>query len=58
MKRAPHVSQKLASMLEKAKPMTPAARERQVVSLAYGNVKLEEERVTRSLVEGAARKKG
>ena len=35
--------------------MSVAARERQVVSLAYGNVRIENQRVTRLAVSEAAR---
>lgn len=38
----------------KARVMTPAARERQLVSFAYGNARLENDRVTRPLVSEAA----
>ena len=41
--------------LREATPITPDVRERQIVSLTYGNVKLENDRVTRPLVETAAR---
>jgi len=38
-----------------ARPLSSSDRERQVISFAYGNVKLEDARVTREMVEDAAR---
>jgi hypothetical protein len=52
MKRPPQVDPKLAALVREASrvPMTPEARERQLQSFAYGNVKLEDDRVTRAQV--------
>jgi hypothetical protein len=36
-----------------ARTMTPAQRERQLISFAYGNAKLEDRNVTRALVQRA-----
>ena len=46
----------LRALIEASQPMTDAERERQLVSFAYGNVKLENDRVTRAMVEEAARR--
>jgi hypothetical protein len=43
----------LRSLIQAAPAVTAAERERQVVSLAYGNAKLENDRITRPLVEDA-----
>jgi hypothetical protein len=52
MRRAPIVDSSLAKLVADAaqRPMSMAERERQLVSLAYGNTKLENDRVTRVLV--------
>lgn len=45
---------KLKDILAKdARPVSQAQRERQIVSLAYGNLKLEHERLTRAAVADA-----
>jgi hypothetical protein len=53
--RRPTVDRNLAKLVGEAcaRPMSAAARERQLVSLAYGNAKIENDRVTRSQVEQA-----
>ena len=58
MQRAPIIDRDVAELLRmaSARPMTEEARERQLVSLAYGNAKLENDQVTRSLVEDAVRR--
>lgn len=38
-----------------ARPATPAERQRQLVSLVYGTVRLDEERMTRAAAEDAVR---
>jgi hypothetical protein len=38
-----------------ARPMSEATREEQLVSLAYGNLKIENDRITRPLIEDALR---
>ena len=55
--RRPTVDKKLAKFVGEAcvRPMSAAARERQLVSLAYGNAKIESDRVTRPQVEQALR---
>jgi hypothetical protein len=52
MNRPPHVDPQLAALVREAArvPMTPEARERQLQSFAYGNVKLEDDRVSRAQV--------
>jgi len=45
----------IVELLAKAKPMTDEQRERQLVSLAYGNARLENDRVERASVEAAVR---
>jgi len=52
------VSKELETLLEKARtvPMTEAERERQRRSFAYGNSKIENERVTRKMVDEQAEK--
>lgn len=40
-----------------AKPMTSEARDRQIVSFAFGNARLENDRVTKLLVREARAKK-
>jgi hypothetical protein len=54
----PLIDVPLAKLLREAsvRPMTDAEQEGQLVSLAYGNVKLVNDRVTRSLVEEALRR--
>ena len=49
---------KTESMIERAKSVreTPADRERQRRSFAYGNAKTENDRVTRAMVDRAAEK--
>jgi hypothetical protein len=48
----------LQCLLEAAssRPLTAEQRERQVISLAFGNVKLENDRITRPLVVDAVRR--
>ena len=50
------VMRKLKELLEKAKlhPMTPEERERQRRSFVYGNLKIENDSVTRELVDQVA----
>ena len=57
MRRPDDVPADLRQMLERASahPLTSLDRERQVVSFAYGNLKLEDSRVTRQIVEDAVR---
>jgi hypothetical protein len=52
MRRPPQVQPKLAELVRKAErvPMSSESRERQLQSFAYGNAKLEDERVTKALV--------
>jgi len=45
--------QHIAELLRNAAPMNKNASNQQIVSLAYGNVKLEDERVTREMIERA-----
>ena len=58
MRCRPIVSSDLQLLVEKAcaKPMTLQGRERQIVSLAFGNVRLENERVTKDAVVEAKAK--
>jgi hypothetical protein len=58
VQRAPIIDSHLAKLLREAsaRPMTEEARERQLVSLAYGNAKLENDQITRSMVEDAVRR--
>jgi hypothetical protein len=51
------VATDLARLVREAstRPMAEVERERQLVSLAYGNVKLENDRITRPQVEDAFR---
>ncbi len=53
--RRPIISNDLQKLVEKAcaKPMAFDGRERQIVSLAFGNVRLENERVTKLAVSEA-----
>ncbi len=55
MRRPASVDPRLAALLREASrtEMTAEARERQIVSFAYGNAKLENDRVTRPLVADA-----
>jgi hypothetical protein len=48
----------LEEMIERAKTLTPSAdeREQQRRSFAYGNAKAENDRVTRDMVDDAARR--
>lgn len=55
MKPPSHIDPKLAALLRKAAPMREEERARQVVRLAYGNVKLENERATIAQAEQAAK---
>ncbi len=57
MRRPAIVDGKLAQLVRDAsmRPMTDPARERQLVSLAYGNVTIENDRVTKPLVADALR---
>lgn len=52
------MSKELETLLEKARtvPMTAADRERQRRSFAYGNSKIENDRVTRKMVDEQAEK--
>jgi hypothetical protein len=51
------VDPSLAKRVRDASAVTPTeeSRERQVVSLAYGNLKIENDRITRTQVEAAVR---
>jgi hypothetical protein len=57
MRRADAPSARLQELLALTAALQPTEeeRERQLVSLAYGNLKMEEPRVTREMVEQAAR---
>ena len=57
VKKAPLIRPNLAQLLARAsvRPMTPEARSRQLVSLAFGNLKLENDRTSRGLIEDAVR---
>jgi hypothetical protein len=57
VRRAAKIDARLAKLLRQAsaRAMSESARERQLVSLAYGNAKLENDRVTKPLVEDALR---
>lgn len=58
MRRTPVLPADLRALVERAsaRQMTVRDRERQIVSLAYGNARLEDDRVTRVLVEQAVAK--
>ena len=53
------MTRKLASLIERARSvrMTSAQREEQRRSFAYGNTKIENERITRKMVEEIAEAK-
>ena len=55
VKKPPRVNPTLAKMLASARPMTEEQRSRQLVSLAFGNLKLENDRATRAMIEEAVR---
>jgi len=57
VKKPPRVNPTLAKMLARAsaRPMTEEQRSRQLVSLAFGNLKLENDRATRAMIEEAVR---
>ena len=57
VKKEPIIPANLARLLASlsAKPMTPEARTRQVVSIAFGNLKIENDRVTRGMIDDAVR---
>jgi hypothetical protein len=57
MRRPNAAPRDLQRLLERAdaRPVSSEDRERQIVSFAYGNVRMEDERVTRALIEHAAR---
>jgi len=51
------MSKELQALLDKARTvkMTPEEYEKQRLSLAYGNTKIENERITKATIEQAAR---
>ncbi len=53
--RARLIDPELQRRIQAAPAMTDAERVRQVISLAYGNVKLENDRVTKPLVIATAK---
>jgi hypothetical protein len=47
---------RIAELLKSAPPMNASATTSQIVSLAFGNLKLEDDRVTREMIEEEVRR--